>query len=210
MKIISHRGYWRKNSEKNTEISFERSFSLGFGTETDLRDYLGEIVISHDIPDKNVISLNKLSSIYNKFDKNLPLALNIKADGLQHKLKSSLQTFGIENYFVFDMSIPDTLGYLKGGIKFFSRQSEYEPTPAFYNECDGIWLDSFNEIWYDFHLVRNHLENGKKVAIVSPDLHKRDVYSFWNRIKENGVHFWDNLILCTDTPEEAKFFFGQF
>ena len=39
MMILSHRGYWK---EKNLPIAFERSFSLGFGTET---DYKGELVI---------------------------------------------------------------------------------------------------------------------------------------------------------------------
>lgn len=41
MKIISHRGFWHNPSEKNTEMAFCRSFELGFGTETDVRDSLG-------------------------------------------------------------------------------------------------------------------------------------------------------------------------
>lgn len=35
MIILSHRGYWKETHEKNLPIAFERSFSLGFGTETD-------------------------------------------------------------------------------------------------------------------------------------------------------------------------------
>jgi hypothetical protein len=51
MQILSHRRYWKMDSEKNTKIAFERSFSLGFGTETDLmRDFGRKIVISHDMP----------------------------------------------------------------------------------------------------------------------------------------------------------------
>ena len=50
MKILSHRGYWKAPIEKNTREAFVRSFALGFGTETDIRDYMGELVISHDIP----------------------------------------------------------------------------------------------------------------------------------------------------------------
>jgi hypothetical protein len=38
MQILSHRGYWQHPSEKNTEAAFRRSFLLGYGTETDIRD----------------------------------------------------------------------------------------------------------------------------------------------------------------------------
>ena len=38
MQVISHRGYWKAASEKNTQTAFKRSFSLGYGTETDVRD----------------------------------------------------------------------------------------------------------------------------------------------------------------------------
>ena len=50
MIIISHRGYWIQPAEKNTEEAFSRSFERGMGTETDVRDHRGELVISHDMP----------------------------------------------------------------------------------------------------------------------------------------------------------------
>lgn len=86
MKIISHRGYWKNNSEKNTKISFERSFRLGFGTETDIRDFNGNLVISHDIPTNTSISIDDFFEIYNRHSNSI-LALNIKSDGLQSILK---------------------------------------------------------------------------------------------------------------------------
>ena len=90
MIILSHRGYWKTAEEKNTLKAFERSFSMGFGTETDIRDYECELVISHDIADEKSIKLEDFFRIYDDFNKSLPLALNIKADGLQLKLKSLL------------------------------------------------------------------------------------------------------------------------
>ena len=98
MQILSHRGYWKSEKEKNTHGAFERSFSMGFGTETDIRDYKGELVISHDIADEKSVKLEDFFRIYNDFNKSLPLALNIKADGLQLKLKSLLVEYDIENY----------------------------------------------------------------------------------------------------------------
>jgi hypothetical protein len=82
MHIISHRGYWINKIEKNTNVSFERSFRLGFGTETDIRDYNGNLVISHDIPTGSSISIDEFFNIYNR-QSNSILALNIKSDGLQ-------------------------------------------------------------------------------------------------------------------------------
>ena len=81
MKILSHRGFWRKAAEKNKLVAFTHSFSLGFGTETDVRDFDGELVISHDIPNgeemrfRDFLELAELSQC----DEKLPLALNINS-----------------------------------------------------------------------------------------------------------------------------------
>jgi hypothetical protein len=208
MNIISHRGYWIDNIEKNTSISFERSFRLGFGTETDIRDYNGNLVISHDIPSGGSISIDDFFNIYNR-QSNRILALNIKSDGLQSILKKKIEEHKIQNYFVFDMSIPDSIGYINNGIKVFSRQSEYEKTPVFYDQVEGIWLDSFNEEWYDYYLIVNHLKQGKKVAIVSSELHGRDQIRLWKFIKVNNLDNEEKLILCTDFPELASKYFKK-
>jgi len=209
MQIISHRGYWKNTEEKNSATAFDRSFSLDFGTETDFRDYLEDIVISHDIANSTSILASKFCEIFNQYNPKLPLALNIKSDGLQTKLKAILKRYSIANYFVFDMSIPDTIGYIDNGIPFYSRQSEYEPQPAFYESCAGIWLDAFIGRWYDTNLIKQHLNNGKQVAIVSFDLHKRDHLPLWQYLKENELHTIDEIILCTDIPEDAITFFNN-
>lgn len=207
MEIISHRGYWFKNSEKNSDLAFQRSFSLNFGTETDIRDYNGELVISHDVANKNCITVEKFFEIYKSTGILSSLALNIKSDGLQKLLKKSLKQNNINNYFVFDMSIPDTIMYLKEGINVFIRQSEYELGTSFYKSATGIWLDAFDGIWYSEELVKKHLAKGKKVAIVSSELHKRDYLNHWIFLKSWKIINDDNLILCTDVPEKANKFF---
>lgn len=208
MIILSHRGYWKETHEKNLPIAFERSFSLGFGTETDIRDYKDKLVISHDMADEKCISVKEMFEIYNKYDNTLPLALNIKADGLQTKLKELLEEYNITNYFVFDMSVPDGLGYLKQNMKAFTRESEYEKVPSFYDEACGIWLDEFQEHWITKEVIEKHIKNNKQICIVSPDLHKREYIKEWQHYKiiekELGI---DNLMICTDYPEIAKEFF---
>lgn len=208
MEIISHRGYWKDATEKNKLIAFKNSFLIGTGTETDFRDYKGELVISHDIPTSENISVKSFFELYKSFNDNVCLAINIKADGLQRDLKKLLSEYNIENYFTFDMSIPDTIGYIKENIKFFSRQSEYEAVPAFYEDATGIWLDAFISNWYSADLIYNHLNNNKKVAIVSPELHKRSYFTFWEYLKKEKIHKEENVVLCTDYPKNAKAFFS--
>ena len=210
MNILSHRGYWKIDEEKNQKVAFKRSFTLGFGTETDIRDYKGELVISHDIANEKSITLEDFFKIYNNYENALPLALNIKADGLQIKLNELLKKYNITNYFVFDMSVPDGLGYIKHNIKAFTRESEYEETSSFYNEACGIWLDEFQSHWIDKKIIEKHIKNNKQICIVSPDLHKREYKKEWQDYKEIEKELGINdLIICTDFPEEAKDFFNE-
>ena len=92
MKIISHRGYWKRLAEQNTIKAFQRSFALGFGTETDIRDLQGELVVSHDMPKGDEMRLEKFLALVSSYEDahSLTLALNIKSDGLLIPLKNIL------------------------------------------------------------------------------------------------------------------------
>ena len=149
--------------------------------------------------------------LYKSIGNNLPLALNIKSDGLQKKLKRLIIKYSISNYFVFDMSIPDTLGYIKNSLNFFSRQSEFETIPSLYKESNGVWLDEFVSHWVTSKIIIGHFRKSKVVCIVSPELHGRSNIQEWanykNFINKNNS---DNLILCTDNPEDAKKYFYEY
>ncbi|MDD6056105.1 MAG: hypothetical protein PUB96_06145, partial [Helicobacteraceae bacterium] len=180
------------------------------GVETDIRDYNGSLVISHDIATSNALSVEDFFTIYNSYSFKIPstLALNIKADGLQENLKNLLTKHNIQDYFFFDMSIPDTLGYLKLGLNIFTRQSEYEKTPAFYKESCGVWLDEFHSHWINECVIKEHLQNNKRVCIVSPDLHKREYLKEWEEYREISKKLQNNnLMLCTDKVAQAREFF---
>lgn len=208
MKIISHRGYWKTDKEKNTLEAFSHSFDKGFGTETDIRDYKGQLVISHDIPDEKSILLSDFFRCLGK--RNLPLALNIKADGLKDLLIQEMKVFNISNAFVFDMSIPDQKFYYEQSVvRVYTRMSEQEKCPAFYEESDGVWLDSFFEHWYSEIEIEQILSDGKELCIVSPELHKRNHLEFWEKLKQSDISDSDKVILCTDFPEDAFSFFGD-
>jgi len=211
MEIISHRGYWKSNEEKNKLSSFERSFSLGFGTETDIRDFNGELVISHDIADKDCMSFADFISLYKtNIKEGGTLALNVKADGLQLKAKSILDAENVTDYFFFDMSFPDMLGYLNHELRTFVRYSEYEGFNSLIHRVDGVWLDGFSYDLVEESLINFILSLNKKVCIVSPELHKREHLPIWAKLKNYEVtKSTNNIILCTDFPEQARDYFYE-
>ena len=211
IEIISHRGLWHESGEKNSLQSFKNSLCNDFGIETDIRDHDGDLVISHDIPLKNCnhLLLDELLEFYkaNNYDKTL--ALNIKSDGLCSLLRKKLDDFNIENYFVFDMSVPDTLSYQKEDVKFYSRQSEYEKEPILYKESHGIWLDEFHSDWVTNEVIKSHHINMKKVCVVYPELHGRNYLDKWKNYKDISIRNPElSIILCTDFPLEARSYFG--
>jgi len=206
VQVISHRGYWKEKNERNQMIAFQRSFDMGLGTETDVRDACGELLISHDMPTGEELSLDNLLEIM--AGRNLPLAINIKADGLAEAIKAKFDAYGHSNWFAFDMSIPDMRQYFDLGVPVYTRLSEVEPQPAWLEEADGVWLDSFYGEWFDNEDVYSILRKGKQVCIVSPELHGRSPDELWQQLiglQEHSPEMAKNLTVCTDIPEKSPF-----
>lgn len=200
--ILAHRGYWKKEEEKNTKEAFKRAFDCGFGVETDLRDIKGEIVISHDMPKGNEMTFEEVLALLD--GRNLPLALNIKADGMAFKIKKLLEKYNHTNYFTFDMSIPEMVVQHKMDLNVFTGISDIVPNPIMYKEAQGVWLDCFYSDWFSKKEIKEILDAGKKVCIVSPDLHKREYKNVWAKYKDVK-----DIMLCTDFPDEAKEYFND-
>lgn len=205
MQILSHRGYWQNLEERNTKKAFERSFEAGFGTETDLRDICGKIVISHDMPKGSELTFEELLKIMQ--GRNLPLALNIKADGLIDEILRLLVKYNHTNYFTFDMSIPDMVFQVKRGTRIFTGLSDILTPPVLLEKAAGIWLDAFNGVWYNLDVIDDLLKQDKAVCIVSEDLHGRNPDKQWQMLRQYDNIKSDSLLLCTDKPEEARNYF---
>ena len=60
------------------------------------------------------------------------------------------------------MAVPDALTCIRSGLKSFTRVSEYEKIPSFYEDASGIWIDCFDSDWIQENDVLKHLQNGKK------------------------------------------------
>jgi len=200
VQIISHRGYWKTPAEKNGRAAFARTLELGFGTETDVRDLGGELVVSHDPPQGGEIAWRELLDLFEGHG--LPLAVNIKADGLAPMLKAAFAGRSTP-WFAFDMSGPETVRYAREGLPFYTRHSDVEPQPILYAEARGVWLDSFtDDQWIRPDLILRHLDAGKAVCVVSSELHGREPAPLWERLA--GLKAAGGVMLCTDRPEDAK------
>ena len=210
MQILAHRGYWEKVEEKNTLTAIQRAFVTGYGIETDIRDYCGKLVISHNIADDNSPLVETMFAEYKKANCSKVLALNVKADGLQEILITLLEKYDIEKYFLFDMSIPELVVNDRMKLHYYTRHSDIEDCVN-YLSADGVWLDCFyDKDWITVDRIKGHINKGKQVCIVSPELHGNEYTDLWRTIKSEDLHKVDNVFLCTDKPKEAmNFFYGE-
>lgn len=200
MKIISHRGFWLSADQKNSRPAFDHTIASGYGTETDVRDFDGRLVVSHDPAGADAMLWSDLLDLFD--GTGLPLAVNIKADGLSGLLKRCFAGRD-QSWFAFDMSGPETVRYAQAGLPFYTRHSDVEPQPILYDKAAGVWLDDFGGGWIDAGHIAAHVAAGKAVCVVSPDLHGRDPAAFWETLR--GIV--GDVTLCTDFPDRAKDFF---
>ncbi len=205
MQTLAHRGWWIDPAEKNSEVAFRRAFAAGFGIETDVRDQNGALMISHDMPvGDDLMTLSTLLDIRAEYPQAGTIALNIKADGLQAGV---IAAFAARPgpVFCFDMAVPDALGYLRQSFPTYTRHSEIEPVPPFYDQAEGVWVDAFFGDWITADVIAQHRAAGKKVALVSPELHRRDPQPAWDAWR--GIA-GDDVSICTDFPDRAQAFWG--
>jgi hypothetical protein len=204
MQFLAHRGIWHAASERNTLAAFGRAFESGCGVELDVRDLAGRLVVAHDPPRADALAFDAFLELYSLVGGGQPVAINVKSCGLAEFLARGLAASQLSNYFVFDLAVPDYPAYVRSGLRYFTRVSEYEPVPPFYEQAGGIWMDVFTSDWISERSVLEHLARGKEVALVSPELHGRDAAPTWDRYSRMSCAASSALLLCTDRPGDAR------
>jgi hypothetical protein len=211
--ILAHRGLWFHEEEKNSRNALSRALEEGFGIETDLRDHNAEIVISHNPPKEssNTLKFEWLLQRLASSDSAGRVALNIKSDGLSRTVENHILEYGLQfnRFFVFDMSVPDSLSYLAGSIPVYSRLSEYEQVLSPLPGASGFWVDSFTGIFPQVEVARHLINQGHRITLVSAELHSREHISQWNAISKSGIYLSPLFQLCTDFPVEAAIRFSK-
>lgn len=209
-RIYTHRGLWDSSVEQNSIEAILTALKQGFSVETDIRDFAGELRISHDPAveesPKWVDLLRALESSQKTF-RNQTFALNVKSDGLIPLFRKS----GDLNapHFYFDCSVPEGQKYVAEGLPLAARCSEYEMENTSYaNNAAAVWLDGFLEDWYiDSPVIESFMKSNSAIPIVlvSPELHGRDFDLAWSWFKTK-LRDGGNVSICTDHPYEVEAF----
>ncbi|MFP3524602.1 hypothetical protein SB912_18995 [Pantoea sp. SIMBA_072] len=157
------------------------------------------------MPRRGALSLARVLGDYVDAGSPGTLALNIKSDGLCGPVRHLLDYHGVTDCFCFDMSVPDALAYHQAGMPFAARLSEYESEGALSRLASTLWWDAFEERALPPDRLAGWLTQGQRVCLVSPELHGRAPETFWSRLAALpvAVRKHQNLMLCTDLPEQA-------
>lgn len=199
-RIFAHRGHWLElGYPKNSEEALAASVSQGFSVETDIRDYRGQVVISHDPPTPGT-TLPPLEFLLDlvKPSQRLTLALNVKSDGLG-LLMGSIHC----NHFFFDMSFPERVRYFRDGRPVAERQSEYEPIQESHSKGSWVWLDMFERDW----VLDGAYAFSRPTVLVSPELHGRNPARVWQWARANWAT--TPISICTDMPMQFEEFLAE-
>ena len=208
--VLAHRGAWSSALEPNSVAALKSAAEKGFGIETDFRDRLGSIVVSHDVAlERHPLLSEVLGALSSSHFKGV-LALNVKADGLVTTLGLFRQELKQVDHFFFDMSIPETLKYSSANLVIAERRSEYETGPSLKfpkASSKTRWIDSFHLDWWLDIDSSTLVPTGSRAFFVSPELHGRDPSNAWRRLRElveSGI----SVGVCTDFPDDYWAFIG--
>ena len=229
IKIVAHRGLWAGDEElgvpavqKNSADAFRLATEHRFGIETDFRDLAGKVVISHNPPTVEAMTAEAFAELLTPGQ---VVFINVKADGLANSLTDLAKhsILGKCERYAFDMSVPDTLGYISADFPILERVSEYENIlnsasviKGVFPERSGIWLDGFHSDWYSALELEGACGAFSRIAVVSPELHGRSHQHVWEMVKKSLMKHQQTdgdsteFLLCTDKPFEARRYFNEF
>ena len=200
--IYAHRGIWQTPDQQNSRQSIEAARFSGYGVETDFRSKSHLLVVSHDpYGDSNPLAVDEID-----FEE-IPVALNIKEDGLLPQCEAFIKKYPNQHTFLFDGSIPEMVKIKEKGLPHALRLSEYETDLPW--ETRFLWVDGFKSDWWIkspkiLNLIEKHF-----VIFVSPELHGRAIESAWaffHLLHSKGIaHFG----ICTDHPDKLKAIFDE-
>ena len=169
-----------------------------FGIEIDLRSNKSKIYLHHD-PFKKGEEFSKWIKFYN----HRLLILNVKEEGLEKKILSTLKKYKINNYFFHDQTFSSMLKNMKSA-KVSVRYSEYEKLDNkkfLFKYIKWIWIDNFTKIPEDKKFYKFIKKNKIKTCIVSPELVKISRRSEILKLKKKNKKICFNFdAVCTKNP----------
>jgi len=164
MKFIAHRC--------NTFKDFKET-PHEYGVEVDIRSQGDKLIIHHD-PFKGGENFDEWVEAY----QHGTLILNVKEEGLEERLRSTMQARSIDDYFFLDQSFPFLHKYAAiGETRCAVRISEFESIETamtLAGKINWVWADCFTHFPLSGADVERLQDAGFKICIVSPELQGRE------------------------------------
>jgi len=168
------------------------------GVEIDIRDYDGDLVLTHEPLTKGDSLEEYLQNYHHKF-----IIFNVKCDGLEKIIKELALKYNINDYFFLDSATPTLIWSLDKGVtdKFAVRFSEREPIEfalSFKGKVEWVWVDCFYDLPFteeNYHLLKDNF----KLCLVSPELQGyplERIQEFKEKLKQFPID-----AVCTDYPD---------
>jgi len=167
---------------------------LNRGVEIDIRDYKGELMLTHEPFDTGNALPEFLKSYQHKF-----IIFNVKSAGLESRILELTRENNINNFFFLDVENTCLVNFARKGMKKAAvRFSDFEPIEfamSFAGKLDWVWVDCFERIpdKKDFERLSQYF----KVCLVSPEMQKHPKEWITN-FRKQGIPI---DAVCTDLPE---------
>ncbi len=161
-----------------------------YGVEVDLRDYKERLILQHD-PFKNGEDFEEFLKHYNHGT----MILNIKSEGIEHKVIEYIHQYNIKKYFFLDSSFPMIYLLSKNNEKNIAlRFSEYEAMDtilAMAGKVKWVWVDCFSRLPITSEKYALLKKNGFQLCLVSPELQRQDekLELYRQDLHEKGIVF---------------------
>ncbi|MCA9573829.1 MAG: hypothetical protein R3B40_15220 [Polyangiales bacterium] len=170
------------------------------GVEVDVRSEGGRLHLHHDpfVPGEDFVTWLA------EYEHQL-LILNVKEDGLEDRLRSTLSERGIDAFFFLDQPFPTMLKTARQGERRCAvRFSEYEALAsvlAVRGLVDWVWVDGFQRHPLDATSAQALRAAGFRTCLVSPELQSEGLETDAIerlRARLEGVPF---DAVCTKAPD---------
>lgn len=169
------------------------------GVEIDLR-YAGKQVVLNHEPFGN----GEPFEIFLRHYRHRFFVLNVKNEGIEHEVIRLVNAYGIEEYFLLDLSFPALYKLACAGNRHLAiRFSEAEPVEACLavkGMVDWVWVDCFTRLPLtaaSYRELRPHF----KLCLVSPEVQghpESDIWIYQEQLRRDGIEI---DAVCTDFPD---------
>ena len=169
------------------------------GIEFDVHAYGDKLVIAHDAFSSGILFNEFVQKASNRF-----LAVNIKEEGIEEKVLEIVFASKCENFFLFDVSVPQLFRLGKNFSKHLAfRCSQLEKIDYEYcrNYAEFLWLDTFDgTFWPKKELIVDLKRLSYRICFVSPELHRPpigDHLIYQNKLLEFESIIGNKDLICT-------------